>query len=94
MIWILGKINKKSRLSKINKEFKQQISRIATQIAKGKRNEEETRRWCVDILRSAMGYKDSDIETELTVLGRRVDIALKDSDKVFMVIECKAACFD
>lgn len=92
MIWMIGKkINKKSRLNKINKEFTQQIGRIATQIAKGKRNEEETRRWCVDLLRSAMGYKDTDIETELSVLGQRVDIALKDSDKVFMVIECKAA---
>lgn len=92
MIWMIGKkINKKSRLNKINKEFTQQIGRIAEQIAKGKRNEEETRRWCVDLLRSAMGYKDADIETELSVLGQRVDIALKNSDKVFMVIECKAA---
>lgn len=94
MIWMLGKITKKTRLNKINKEFTQQIGRIATQIAKGKRNEEETRRWCVDLVRSAMGYKDSDIETELKILGQRVDIAIKDRDKVIMVIECKAATFN
>ena len=91
MFFGLGKISKKSRLNKINKEFATQIGRIATQIAKGKRNEEETRRWCVDLLRSAMGYKDSEIETELSVLGQRVDIALKKGSHVFMVIECKAA---
>ncbi len=91
MFFGLGKISKKSRLNKINKEFATQIGRIATQIAKGKRNEEETRRWCVDLLRSAMGYKDSEIETELSVLGQRVDIALKKGNHVFMVIECKAA---
>lgn len=91
MIWMFGKGGKKSRLSKISKEFTQQIGRIATQKAKGRRNEEETRRWCVDLLRSALGYKDHDIETELSILGQRVDIALKDNDRVFMVIECKAA---
>ncbi|MDY0036498.1 MAG: hypothetical protein RBS05_11360, partial [Zoogloea oleivorans] len=40
MFFGLGKISKKSRLNKINKEFATQIGRIATQIAKGKRNEE------------------------------------------------------
>ena len=35
MFFGLGKISKKSRLNKINKEFATQIGRIATQIAKG-----------------------------------------------------------
>lgn len=88
---LFGKLTKKSRLSKINSEFTAQIGRIATQIAKGKRNEEETRRWCVDILRTGLGYKDHDIETEASALGQRIDIAIKHDDRIIMVIECKAA---
>lgn len=89
---VLSKFTRKSRIKKINKEFQQQVGRIALQVSRGKRNEEETRRWCVDLLKSpAMGYKEEDIETEARVLGKKVDIALKDDGKIFMVIECKAA---
>lgn len=77
--------------AKIGKEISQHIGRIATQIASGKRNEEETRRWVVDMVRSAFGYKDDEIETELKVLGQRVDVALLDDGDVIAVIECKAA---
>lgn len=67
------------------------IDRLAKQVAKGNRNEEETRRWVVDVLRSAFGYKDDQLETEMKVLGKRVDIAIKVKEKVLMVIECKAS---
>lgn len=67
------------------------IERLAKQVAKGNRNEEETRRWIIDVLRSAFGYKDDQLETEMKVLGKRVDIAVKSGDKVLMVIECKAS---
>lgn len=80
-----------SASNKISKEITENIGKIATQLAKGKRNEEETRRWCVDMLRSAFGYKDHELETELSVLGKRADIALLDGEKVIAVIECKAA---
>jgi len=92
MFMVFAKFSKKSRIKKINKEFQQQVGRIALQLSKGTRNEEEARRWCVDMLKSsAIGYKEADIETEARVLGKRVDIALKDDGKIFMVIECKAA---
>lgn len=93
-MWSIKSIQRSSRLKKINKEFVDNLSEISKQISKRKQNEEETRRWCVDILKSAMGYKGSEIETEFTVLGSRVDIALKDGEEVFMVIECKAATFN
>lgn len=89
---VFSKFSKKSKIKKIGKEFQQQVGRIALQLSKGGRNEEEARRWCVDLLKSpSMGYKEEDIETEARVLGKRVDIALKDDGKIFMVIECKAA---
>ncbi len=94
MISLIGKFNKKSRIGKINKEFTEQIGKIAQQIAKGRRNEEETRRWCVDLLRSALGYKDADLETEASALGQRIDIAVKHEGRIIMVIECKAATVD
>lgn len=93
-MWSIKSMQRSSRIKKINKEFIEKISEISKQISKRRQNEEETRRWCVDILKSAMGYKGSEIETEFTVLGSRVDIALKDGDEVFMVIECKAANFN
>jgi predicted type IV restriction endonuclease len=88
---LLKNIKRRNSFKKIDKGFKSQIGRIASLVASGKRNEEETRRWCIDVLKTAMGYKDSEIETESKVLGQRVDIALKNNGKVFLVIECKAA---
>lgn len=91
MISFFKNRSKRTANAKIGKEISNNIGRIAMQIAKGKRNEEETRRWVVDMVRSAFGYKDNEIETELTVLGKRVDIALLDNQRVIAVIECKAA---
>ena len=75
----------------ISKGLLEHIDRLAKQVAKGNRNEEETRRWVVDVLRSAFGYTDDQLETEMKALGKRVDIAVKIGDKVLMVIECKAS---
>jgi len=72
---------------KVKKGFKPHISRLN---AIAKKNENETRRWCIDVLKDGLGYKDEDLETELKVLGQRVDIAVKQKDKVVLVIECKA----
>ena len=88
MIFPFGK---KARLKKLQTKFASQITRIAGQIAKGNRNEEETRRWCVDMIRGTMGYGDHDIETECTILGKRIDIALKINGNIEVIIECKAA---
>lgn len=91
MLSLFSEFNKKNKIKKVGKAFKAQLGRISLLVSSGKRNEEETRRWCLDVLKSGMGYKDAEIETESKVLGQRVDIALKRSGKVFLVIECKAA---
>lgn len=53
-------------------------------------SEEQVRLWCYDVLKTALGYKPNQIDAELRVLGKRVDLALKDDGKVFMIIECKS----
>jgi len=54
-----------------------------------KSSEEEIRRWCIDVIKMDLGYNDNEIDTEVRVLGQRVDIALKKDDRIFIVIECK-----
>lgn len=75
----------------IGKGFKDNIGRLAKTISKGKRNEDETRRWIIDILKDALGYTEDDIETECAVLGKKADIVLMDGKDVLFVIECKSA---
>lgn len=67
------------------------IDKLARMVAKGNRNEEETRRWVIGVLVDAFGYHPDQIETEMKALGKRVDIAITFKDKVLMVIECKAS---
>lgn len=83
-------LGKRALKSNIGKGFTDNIGRLAKMISKGKRNEDETRRWVIDILKQGFGYTDDDIETECRALGQRVDIALVDNEKIFAVIECKA----
>lgn len=52
-------------------------------------SEEEIRRWCVDVLRDALGFSDGEIDTEMRSLNQRVDIAIKLDGQVRLVIECK-----
>lgn len=52
-------------------------------------SEEQVRVWCIDVLRTALGHDDCDIDTEMSALGQRIDIAIKHDGKVLMVIECK-----
>ncbi len=54
-----------------------------------KSSEEQVRVWCVDVLRTALGYGDEDLDTERKVMGGRVDIAIVHDDEVRVVIECK-----
>ncbi len=75
----------------IGKGFKDNIGRLAKTISKGKQNEDETRRWVIDVLKEGLGYTEDDIETECSVLGKRADIVLMDGGTVLAVIECKAA---
>lgn len=54
-----------------------------------KSSEEQVRIWCMDVLRSALGYDDSQLDTESKVMGGRVDIAIKNDEGILMIIECK-----
>ena len=83
-------VGKRALKSNIESSFSDNIGRLAKMIAKGKRNEDETRRWVIDILKQGLGYADEEIETECFALGKRVDIALVDKQKIIAVIECKA----
>jgi len=52
-------------------------------------SEERIRLWCVDVLRTALGYKDADLDYEVSATNKKIDIAVKHDDGVIMVIECK-----
>ena len=43
----------------------------------------------MDVLRNVLGYDDADLDTEMTALGQRIDIAVKHNGKVLLVIELK-----
>lgn len=66
--------------------YHQRLQQIAAQESS---SEEEVRRWCIDVLRHVLGYKDIEIDTEMRALNQRIDIALKREEKVFLVVECK-----
>ena len=52
-------------------------------------SEEQVRVWCIDAIRSALGYRDEEIDTECRVLSGRVDIAIKKDNRILIVVECK-----
>ena len=83
-----GEIQEK-HCKKIKKEFRTFHKRLTAIASQESSSEEEVRRWCIDVLKEALGYGDHEIDTEMCALNQRIDIALKDEDKVFMVIECK-----
>lgn len=70
--------------------FKSLHGRLQSLAQEAGNKEEQVRIWCVDALRTALGYSDEEIETERKVLNGRIDIAIKKDDKVLIVIECKA----
>jgi hypothetical protein len=52
-------------------------------------SEERIRLWCVDVLRTALGYKDADLDYEVSETNKKIDIAVKHDNDVIMIIECK-----
>ncbi len=70
--------------------FKSLHARLQSLAQEAGNKEEQVRIWCVDALRTALGYGDEEIETERKVLNGRIDIAIKKDDRVSVVIECKA----
>ena len=69
--------------------FRTLHARLKTISEEPKSSEEQVRVWCIDALRTALGYADDQIDTECRVLGNRVDIAIKEDDRIKIVIECK-----
>jgi len=75
-------------LDQVKTGFRALHARLS-RIADTKSSEEEVRRWCIDAIRDGLGWSDEDIDTELTALNGRVDIALRHKGNVTLVIECK-----
>ena len=80
---------RKHHLSTIKKAMRPLHLRLSQLASQDKSSEEQVRVWCIDVLRSVLGYKDDEIDTEMFALNQRIDIALKRDNKVFMVVECK-----
>lgn len=70
--------------------FKSLHGRLQSLAQEAGNKEEQVRIWCIDALRTALGYEDEEIETERKVLNGRIDIAIKKEGKILIVIECKA----
>jgi predicted Zn finger-like uncharacterized protein len=80
---------RRHRLSAIKKAMRPFHARLTQLASQDKCSEEQVRVWVIDVLRNVLGYKDSEIDTEMYALNQRIDIVLKQGDKVFVVIECK-----
>jgi predicted Zn finger-like uncharacterized protein len=80
---------RQEHLERIKDSFRAFHPRLARIAEDERSSEEEVRRWCVEVLRDALGHEDGTINTELRCLNKRVDIALVRDDRVFMVVECK-----
>ncbi len=88
---------KKRKKAEIRQEYYDQIrenlpvymSRLKAMQEQESSSEEQVRVWCIDVLRAALGHDDADIDTEMSALGQRIDIAIKHDGKVLIVIECK-----
>lgn len=79
---------KKEAVDSILDGFKHLHPRLV-QISENKSKEEDVRHWCCDVLKTALGYSEEDIEIQVPTLGKYADIVLKKDGKVFLVIECK-----
>lgn len=69
--------------------FRALHERLSAIAEESRSSEEQVRVWCMDVLRTALGYDDSQLDTESKVMGGRVDIAVKDDGEVKLIIECK-----
>ncbi len=79
-----------SHIDKALAGFKSLHARLQNLAQEAGNKEEQVRIWCIDALRTALGYDDDEIETERKVLNGRIDIAIKKEGRVLIVVECKA----
>jgi hypothetical protein len=75
-------------LTRIRERLKTMHKRLA-ELSENSGSEEQVRVFCIDVLRDVLGYDNGNIDTEVCALGQRIDIALKDDDKIFLIVECK-----
>lgn len=79
-----------SHIEKALAGFRSLHGRLQNLAQEAGNKEEQVRIWCMDALRTALGYDTEDLETERKVLNGRIDIAIKKDGRVETVIECKA----
>jgi hypothetical protein len=80
---------RKAEYKKIKKGFGPCMKQLQALSECDSLSEERIRLWCVDVLRTALGYKDADLDYEVSATNKKIDIAVKHEDDVIMVIECK-----
>jgi len=80
---------RKEAYAHIRSEFRPFLKRLRAIADIETSSEEEVRRWCVDVFRTVLGYEDQDLDTEMSALNQRIDIAIKHDEKVILIIECK-----
>ena len=80
---------RKAQYKHIREEFRPFLRRLKAIAGAEGSSEEEVRRWCIDVLRTVLGYDDGDLDTEMAALGQRIDIAIKHDGKVISIVECK-----
>lgn len=80
---------RKAEYKKIRKGFGPCMKQLQAMSESNSLSEERVRLWCVDVLRTALGYTDADLDYEVSATNKKIDIAVKHDDGVMMVIECK-----
>lgn len=80
---------RKEAYTSIKQEFRPFLKRLRAIAEIETSSEEEVRRWCIDVFRTVLGYEDGDLDTEMSALNQRIDIAVKHDGKVILIVECK-----
>jgi hypothetical protein len=80
---------RKAEYKKIRKGFGPCMKQLQAMSELDSLSEERIRLWCVDVLRTALGYKDADLDYEVSATNKKIDIAVKHEGDVILIIECK-----
>ena len=80
---------RKGAYKRIRKEVGAFMKQLETISGCDASSEEKVKMWCKDVLITALGYKNDDLDFELSAGKGRIDIAIKHNEDVIMAIECK-----
>jgi hypothetical protein len=80
---------RRAAYKKIRKDFAPFLAELQATLGGDQYSEEKVRIWCIGVLKSVLGYEDSDLDYELSALNKRIDIAIKHDGKVILIVECK-----